>query len=119
MNVLKIKKEIKKFILQAKKDKKIVQAYGAAAKGSTVLNYLNITERDIHFVYDAAKSKINKIMPGSHIKILSPEEIKIRKPDYIVIFSWNIKNEIIKNFKFIKKWQGKFVTFIPKTKVHR
>ena len=76
LNVLKIKKEIKKFILQAKKDKKIVHAYGAAAKGSTVLNYLNITERDIHFVYDAAKSKINKIMPGSHIKILSPEEIK-------------------------------------------
>ena len=119
LNVLKIKKEIKKFILQAKKDKKIVHAYGAAAKGSTVLNYLNITERDIHFVYDAAKSKINKIMPGSHIKILSPEEIKIRKPDYIVIFPWNIKNEIIKNFKFIKKWQGKFVTFIPKTEVHR
>ncbi|MDB9819373.1 class I SAM-dependent methyltransferase [Candidatus Pelagibacter sp.] len=118
LNVLRIKKEIKNFILQAAKNKKVVHAYGAAAKGSTVLNYVNITEKDINFVYDAAKSKINKMMPGSHIKILSPGEIKIRKPDYIVILPWNIKSEIIKNFKFIKKWQGKFVTFIPKTKVH-
>jgi SAM-dependent methyltransferase len=118
LNVLKIKKEIKKFILQARKDKKIIHAYGAAAKGSTVLNYLNMKNKDIHFVYDAAKSKINKMLPGCHIKILSPDEIKIRKPDYIIIFPWNIKKEIIKNFKFIKKWKGKFITFIPKTKVH-
>tara|TARA_B100000787_G_C16194793_1_gene299969 strand:- start:2103 stop:3329 length:1227 start_codon:yes stop_codon:yes gene_type:complete len=119
LNVIRIKREIKKFILQAKKNKKVVHAYGAAAKGSTVLNYVNITKQDIHFVYDAAKSKINKMMPGSHIKILSPDEIKIKKPDYLVILPWNIKNEIVKDFKFIKKWKGKFVTFIPKVKVHR
>ena len=118
LKVLRIKKEITKFILKAKKDKKIVHAYGAAAKGSTVLNYVNITEKDIAFVYDAAESKINMMMPGSHIKILSPDEIKIRKPDYIVILPWNIKSEIIKSFKFIKNWNGKFVTFIPKIKVH-
>ena len=76
-----------------------------------------MSNKDIHYVYDAAKSKINKMLPGSHIKILSPDEIKKRKPDYIIIFPWNIKKEIIKNFKFVKKWGGKFVTFIPKIKV--
>jgi SAM-dependent methyltransferase len=117
LNVFKIKKQIEKFVLNAKEQRKTVHAYGAAAKGSTILNYLKMSNKDIHYVYDAAKSKINKMLPGSHIKILPPNEIKKRKPDYIIIFPWNIKKEIIKNFKFVKKWGGKFVTFIPKTKV--
>ena len=98
------------------KKKKIV-AYGAAAKGNTFLNYCNIGNSLIDFVVDRNPSKINKFLPGSHLKIFSIDKLKTLSPDYIVILPWNLKNEIIKQIKS-SKLKTKFITAIPKITIN-
>lgn len=117
-DVIEIKKNSIKLINKIHKDKKIIDAYGAAAKGNTLLNFLGLNNKNIRFVYDANKLKQNKYLPGSHIKILNPSEIKKNKPDYILILPWNVKYEVMKQLNFVKKWGCKFVTLIPKVSIN-
>ena len=109
-----IKFELLSFLLSAKANGKVVCGYGAAAKGNTLLNYSGIRSDLIPFIFDASPSKQNKFMPGSHIPILSPKDINKIKPDYILILPWNIKDEVMEQLNFTKKWGAKFVTAIPK-----
>ena len=115
--VEKIKVELLDFLVKCKKEGKKVMGYGAAAKGNTLLNYCGIKSDLIEFCADASTFKQNLYMPGSHIKIISPEEIKTLKPDFILIFPWNIQNEITHQLSFISEWGGKFVVSIPELKV--
>ena len=101
------------FLLDSKKNKKTVVGYGAAAKGNTLLNYAGIKSDLIEFVCDAARAKQNKLLPGSRIPIFDPSKIREFKPDYVIIFPWNIKDEVISDHEYIREWGGKFVTFIP------
>jgi hypothetical protein len=94
-----IKNDLLLFLIQFKKDNKKVVAYGAAAKGNTLLNYAGIKPDLLPAVYDAALSKQGKYMPGSHIKIQTPENLVDENPDCILILPWNIKEEIINQFK--------------------
>ena len=113
----KIKISFLEFLLKAKKDNKKVVGYGAAAKGSTLLNYSGVKNDLIDYVCDAAGFKQNKYMPGSHIPIKHPSILEADNPDYIIIFPWNIADEI-SNLLRIKTEEGsKLVTFIPETKV--
>lgn len=94
---------------------KSVAAYGAAAKGNTLLNYCQIVGTDlIQFVCDAAESKQGKFLPGSHIPIMHPSHLNLAKPDYIIIFPWNIADEIIEQERRAFDWNSTFVTVIPK-----
>ena len=77
-----------------KKNKKTVAAYGAAAKGNTLLNYAGIKTDLIQFICDAAPSKQGKFTPGSNIPILKPSELKKKQTDYLIILPWNIAKEI-------------------------
>ena len=113
-----IKKKSIELINKIHKNKKVIDAYGAAAKGNTLLNFLGLNKKIIRFVYDANKLKQNKYLPGSHIKILNPSEIKKNKPDYILILPWNVKYEVMKQLSFVKKWDCKFVTLIPKISIN-
>lgn len=113
----KIKFEFLKFLLDSKLKGKLVAGYGAAAKGNTLLNYSGVKSDLVSFVCDASKAKQNKYLPGSHIPVLSPSALKKYKPDFVIIFPWNIKNEIVENNKFIYDWGGRFITFIPSLKV--
>lgn len=113
----KIKLNCLKFLIKQKKSNKKVYAYGAAAKGNTFLNYCGIKSDLIDGVFDLNPDKYGKYLPGSHIPILNPKEIKKRKPDFLIVLPWNIKNEIIKKYALIKDWNGNFVSFIPKLKV--
>lgn len=113
----KIKLNCMKFLIKQKKSNKKVYAYGAAAKGNTFLNYCGIKSDLIEGVFDLNPDKYGKYLPGSHIPILNPKEIKKRKPDFLIVLPWNIKNEIIKKYALIKDWNGNFVSFIPKLKV--
>jgi len=88
-----IKNELLTFLITQKEQGKTVAAYGAAAKGNTLLNYAGIKSDLLPFVCDAATSKQGKFLPGSHIPIYPPERLK-DQPDYILIFPWNIANEI-------------------------
>jgi SAM-dependent methyltransferase len=101
------------FLQQAKHENKIVVAYGAAAKGNTFLNYLNINNELISAVFDAAPSKQGKFLPGSHIPILPPEQLAEFNPDFVVILPWNLREEVIVQLKTVVPPHCKFVTAIP------
>jgi 2-polyprenyl-3-methyl-5-hydroxy-6-metoxy-1,4-benzoquinol methylase len=108
-----IKNDLLEFLLQQKRAGKKVAAYGAAAKGNTLLNYCGIKNDMISFVVDANPNKQNKFMPASHIPIVTEEFIRNEKPDFIIILPWNIKDEIIKQLNYVNSWGGKFVVPIP------
>ncbi|MFC1875762.1 methyltransferase domain-containing protein [Thermodesulfobacteriota bacterium] len=108
-----VKHQMLSFLLSCHREGKKVAAYGAAAKGNTLLNYCGIKKDLIAFVVDASPHKQGKFLPGSHIPVVSENEIKKRRPDYILILPWNIKEEIIEQLEYVRKWNGKFFTAIP------
>lgn len=100
--------------LETQKNKgKSVAAYGAAAKGNTLLNYCNIGPELIDFCVDASPHKQGLYMPGSHIPVYAPEALKEHKPDYVLILPWNLKREIATQHAYISEWGGAFVVPIP------
>ncbi len=106
------------FLLDQKRSGKKVIGYGAAAKGNTLLNYAGIKGDDlIQFVVDAAPSKQNKYLPGSHIPVYSEEKIRSYRPDYIIILPWNLKEEIMQQLSYAAEWGCHFVVFIPETQI--
>ena len=112
-----IKDDFLSFLIKAKKDKKLVVAYGAAAKGNTLLNFSGVKSDLIKYVVDLNPAKVGKFMPGSRVPIMSETQLKKDRPDYIVIFPWNIQDEIIEQLAYIREWGGKFVIFIPSMRV--
>lgn len=112
-----IKNDLLEFLLQQKKAGKKVAAYGAAAKGNTLLNYCGIKKDLISFVVDANPAKQNKYMPASHIPICTEARIKEDKPDFILILPWNIKEEIVKQLNYVKEWNCKFIVPIPRLEI--
>ena len=109
----KVKYALLSFLMEQKKAGKKVAAYGAAAKGNTLLNYCGIKKDLIKFVVDASPHKQGKFLPGSHIPVVKEDEIARLKPDYILILPWNIKNEIMEQLSYMRKWGGKFVVAVP------
>jgi C-methyltransferase C-terminal domain/Putative zinc binding domain/Methyltransferase domain len=113
----KIKNDLLVFLIEQKRIGKKVAAYGAAAKGNTLLNYAGIKTDLLTFVCDAAAAKQNKFMPGSHIPILSPGAIEQQQPEVIVILPWNLAEEV-KDQLLSKICKGtRFVVAVPKLKV--
>ena len=109
----KVKDDLLDFLIRQKRAGKNVVAYGAAAKGNTLLNYAGVKPDLLPFVCDAAGAKQGKYMPGSHIPILAPQAIQQEQPDFVLILPWNIADEVMKQNTFIREWGGKFVTSIP------
>ena len=112
-----VKKELIEFFNNTKQNGKKIVCYGAAAKGNTLLNYCGIGKENIEYVVDINTYKQGLYLPGSHLHIKKPEEIKKDKPDFILILPWNIKEEIMKDISFIHDWNGKFVIPIPKVMI--
>lgn len=112
-----ISQDLKAFLQTVKESNKTIVAYGAAAKGNTLLNYAGIDVSDIPVVFDAADSKQGKFMPASHIPILPPSELKRFSPDYVLILPWNIAPEIIAVVKPQVPETCKFVTAIPELSI--
>jgi 2-polyprenyl-3-methyl-5-hydroxy-6-metoxy-1,4-benzoquinol methylase len=108
-----VKNGLLAFLLEQKRNHKTVIGYGAAAKGNTLLNYAGIKPDLLPLICDAAPSKQNKFMPGSHISIVSPEKLQELKPDWVLILPWNIADEVIKQYQAVYDWGGKFVMVVP------
>jgi FlaA1/EpsC-like NDP-sugar epimerase len=108
-----VKKKLIKFFYNAKQNRKKVVCYGAAAKGNTLLNFCGIKKEFVEYVVDNNPYKQGLYLPGTHLEIKNPKEIKNTKPDYVVILPWNIKEEIMKDILFIRDWGGKFIIPIP------
>ncbi len=115
--ILEKKISIWKFFSVAKKENKKIVCYGAPAKGNTMLNYCQIGKDFINFTVDKNPAKQGKLLPGTHIPIFSLKKINEFKPDYLVILPWNLKEEIVEEMKYIRKWGGKFVVLTPKVKI--
>jgi 2-polyprenyl-3-methyl-5-hydroxy-6-metoxy-1,4-benzoquinol methylase len=116
--VNKIKYNFVSFLLTQKEAGKKIIGYGAAAKGNTLLNYCGIKGNDlINFVVDASPYKQGKLLPGSRIPVVGKEQITITKPDYVVIFPWNLKAEITEHLAYIKNWGGQFVVAVPELQI--
>ncbi len=108
-----IKDDLLLFLIEQKRLGRKVAAYGAAAKGNTLLNYAGIKPDLIPYVCDAAPSKQGKFLPGSHIRVAGEDEIRQLRPDYLLILPWNIKEEIMAQLDYIRTWGGKFVVSFP------
>jgi len=115
--IIKEKIDIWKFFIKAKNENKSIVGYGAPAKATTMLNYCGIKNDFLEYTVDINPNKQNHFLPGTNIPIFSPKKIFQTKPDYILILSWNLKDEIINQMKDVKKWNCKFVVFTPKVRI--
>lgn len=113
----KIKDDLLSFLIEQKRLGKKVAAYGAAAKGNTLLNYAGVKPDLVEFVCDAAQAKQGKFMPGSHISILHPSEMLKRTFDYVLVLPWNIAPEVVQANAALKTKGVRFVTAVPELTV--
>ena len=113
----KIKVNFLSFLEKARADNKKVAAYGAAAKGNTLLNFAGVKAEQIDFVVDRSPLKKDRYLPGSHIPIVDESVLKEEKPDYIIILPWNITDEVSTQLEYSRAWGAKFVTAIPELSV--
>ena len=104
------------FLRQAKAAGKTVAAYGAAAKGNTLLNFCGIGPDLIAYVVDRSTAKQGRYLPGSHIPVFAPERLAATRPDYVLILPWNLQAEIMHEMAHIRDWGGRFVVAIPAVK---
>lgn len=108
-----VKNELLEFLLEQKRKDRRVAAYGAAAKGNTLLNYAGVKPDLLPFVCDAAPSKQGKFLPGTHIPILPPASLRERRPDVVLILPWNIAEEVMLQHAYVRDWGGRFVVAVP------
>jgi ABC-type Fe3+-hydroxamate transport system substrate-binding protein len=112
-----IKYDLTTFLIKTKHQGKKVMAYGAAAKGNTLLNYAGIRADLLPCVVDLNPAKKGKFLPGSRLPIVDEAIIKEYKPDYIVILPWNLREEVKAQLSYVREWGCKFVTAVPTLQV--
>ncbi len=112
-----IKDDLLVFLIEQKRLGRKMAAYGAAAKGNTLLNYAGVRPDLLPFVCDAAPSKQGRYLPGSRVPILPPAALKERKPDIVLILPWNVADEVVQQHAYIREWGGRFALAVPEIKV--
>jgi len=116
-DVVRIKCTTLAFLAELRLTGQTVCAYGAAAKGNTFLNYCGIGPELVQVVADRSPHKQGTLLPGSRIPVVAPEALLARRPDYVLILPWNLKDEIAGEMAAIRDWGGRFVTAIPRLAV--
>jgi SAM-dependent methyltransferase len=106
-----------RFLIDARAVEKLVVAYGAPAKGNTLLNYCGIGPELVAFTVDRNPHKQGMLLPGTRIPVLKPEAILEARPDYVLILPWNLEQEITAQMATVRAWGGRFVVPIPTTRV--
>ncbi|WP_022728101.1 class I SAM-dependent methyltransferase [Fodinicurvata sediminis] len=112
-----IKNDLLGFLLDVRKQGKRIAAYGAAAKGNTLLNYAGIRPDLLPFVIDRNPYKQGRYMPGSRIPIVGEKLLQEEKPDYLLLLPWNLQSELMEQLSYISGWDGRFVVAVPELKV--
>ncbi|MDA1101001.1 MAG: class I SAM-dependent methyltransferase [Proteobacteria bacterium] len=116
-NVIDIKDAFLTFLVEARRAGKTVAAYGAAAKGNTMINFCGVGPDHIAFVVDRNPAKQDRLMPGSRIPVYDVSAISQHRPDYLILLPWNLRDEIVEQMAEIRSWGGRFVTAIPRLDV--
>jgi len=114
---LEIKLALTNFLIEQKKAGAKVAAYGAAAKGNTLLNYCGIKGDLIAYVVDANPHKQHKWLPASHIPVVMESHLREHRPDLVLILPWNLREEITRQLAYIREWGGRFVIPIPQLEI--
>jgi len=114
---LRVKLDLLRFLIDQKRAGKSVAAYGAAAKGNTLLNFCGVKQDLIDFVVDANPAKQHKFLPASHIPVVQEDVLRAEKPDYVLILPWNLTDEITRQLAYIRDWGGQFVIPIPELSI--
>ena len=112
-----IKDDLLGFLIAQKRAGKTVAAYGAAAKGNTLLNYAGVRPDLLPYVVDASPHKQGRYLPGSRIPIVAESRLRDMKPDFILILPWNLRDEIVEQLAYVREWGAKFVTAVPGLRV--
>jgi SAM-dependent methyltransferase len=105
------------FLRTARSEGRTVAAYGAAAKGNTLLNFCGVTTELIAYVVDRNPHKQGHFLPGSHLPIHAPEKLEETRPDYVLILPWNIKDEVVATNAVVRSWGGRFMIAVPELTV--
>lgn len=111
------KRTLLTFMIEAKRKGKSIAGYGAPGKGNTLLNYCGIRTDFIDYTVDRNPYKHGKYTPGTHIPIYNPAKISETKPDYIFILPWNLRNEVMEQLAYVRKWGAQFVVPIPEVTI--
>lgn len=112
-----VKDDLLAFLIEAKRDGRTIGAYGAAAKGNTLLNYAGVKPDLLPFVVDRNPAKRGKFTPGSRIPIVDETRLKEERPDYVLILPWNIKDEVVDQLAYVREWGGRFVIAVPELRL--
>lgn len=113
----KVKDDLLAFLIDAKRQGLKVAAYGAAAKGNTLLNYAGVRPDLLPYVVDRNPAKQGRFMPGSRIPIVDEAHLKAHKPDRILILPWNLRQEVMVQLAYVREWGARFVTVVPRLEV--
>ncbi len=108
-----IREDLLQFLADADAEGKNVAAYGAAAKGNTLLNYSKVGADSINFVVDANPHKQGQFLPGSRIPIVDEQVLREAKPDYILVLPWNLLDEIASQLSYTADWGAQMVRAVP------
>jgi len=108
---------LKHLLESLKENGKTIAAYGAPAKGNTLLNSAGLGRELIDFTVDKSPSKQGRYLPGSHLPILAPSAINDEKPDYVVVLPWNIADEIARDLRAFSEWHGQLIIPIPHPRI--
>ncbi|MHB1261340.1 MAG: methyltransferase domain-containing protein [Thermoplasmatota archaeon] len=115
--VAQVKGNLLSFLIQAQRERKLVVGYGAPAKATTLLNHCGIRPDLLAFTVDRSPHKQGRYIPGVRIPILAPDQILERRPDYVLILPWNLRDEIMDQMAAVRSWGGQFVVPIPDCQV--
>lgn len=116
-NSLRIKQELNAVIENIKKEGGSIGGYGAPAKATTLMNFLNLNKNNLDFVVDRSVLKQGLIIPGTGIEISHPDKIQEENPDYLILFAWNFKDEIINQLSDFRNNGGKLIIPLPKVEI--
>ncbi|MDO9006015.1 MAG: class I SAM-dependent methyltransferase [Aquabacterium sp.] len=112
-----VKNDLLAFLIEARREGKRVGAYGAAAKGNTLMNFAGIKPDLLPYVVDRNPAKQGQYMPGCRVPIVDEAHLKAQQPDYVVILPWNLRDEVTSQLDYIRAWGGRFVVGVPRLEV--
>jgi len=115
--VRRVKRGLLRFLIDAREEGRSIAAYGAPAKGNTLLNYCGVRTDFLDFTVDRSPHKQGRYLPGTRIPIHGPDRLRETRPDYVLILPWNLKEEIMEQMADVRSWGGRFVVAIPEVKV--
>src|SRR3990167_5541109 len=110
---LRIKRELLSFLITAQAQGRKVAAYGAAAKGNTLLNFAGVRADLLPYVVDRNPAKQGKYLPGSRIPVVDEAHLRADRPDVVLILPWNLKDEVVAQLDYIREWGGRFAVAVP------